>query len=254
MKNIVSIFILSLATLIFLGCEEKTIGESTNTSASADKSETADKYAINKDDNIIEAENKVDNLEDLNIHKAENNSTEEPIVKKVRISQKGWYIRLTAKSDSLVDDKAVFGYLQGASDGRDRYDTQAYASSGLYVVIYNGNFGAKKEYRSDYRAFKASGSATETWVLRVYNRRGVHDDITLSWDGITLVKKRDGNGFDEEQKKNSTELQNMRLIDSDEGLVINASEDQNYSFNMNGKIVKEFKWIMLADGDDEPEP
>jgi len=195
----------------------------------------------------------MNNSADSTTPQAEDNSSEDTKLKKIQISQKGWYIRLKARSDTLVDDKAVFGYLQGASDRRDRYDSPAYASSGLYVVIYNSSFGAKKEYRSDYRAFKPSGSTKESWVLRVYNRRGVDDNITLSWDGITLVQKREDNGFDEEHKSDSTELQNMRLVDADEGSIVNVLEDHSYSFNMNGKKVRELKWIMLADGDDEPE-
>jgi len=249
MKKIILISILSLNTLIFLGCEEKTIDENITTLSSKKDTVVDSKDAILEENNI----EKVDNPEDANISDSEE-SNQETIRENNRVIQRGWYIRLTAKSDSLIDDKVVFGYLQGANDGKDRYDSQAYASSGLYVVIYNGNFGTKKEYRSDYRAFKTSGSTKETWIVRVYNRRGTNDDITLSWNGITLVSKRENsNNFEEEHKKSSTELKNMRLVDDDEKNIINVSEDQNYSFNMDGKIVREFRWIMLADNDDEPE-
>jgi len=272
MKKIILISILSLITLIFLGCEEKIIDENITTINSTEdtafdrKSTTSNNIKdtiTNENPTILDDEEKdedentniekVDKSKDTNMSNNEEDNNQKTIRENNRVIQKGWYIRLTVKSDTLIDNKAVFGYLQGASDGKDRYDSQAYASSGLYVVIYNGNFGNKKEYRSDYRAFKTSGSTKETWIVRVYNRRGTNDDITLSWNGITLVSKRKNSNFEEEHKKNSTELQNMRLVDEDAKNIINVSENKNYNFNMDGKIVREFKWIMLADGDDEPE-
>jgi hypothetical protein len=61
------------------------------------------------------------------------------------------------------------------------------------------------------------------------------------------------NGFDETHQRNSEELRLMRLIDKTAGEVIDVSQQNSYTFNMNGAKSRDFEWIMLADGEEEPD-
>lgn len=167
------------------------------------------------------------------------------------VSQKGWYIRISTQTDKRQDSNTVFGYLQGASDGKDRYDSEALKSSGLYATIYHEDYGNTKNYRSDYRADKETGTKSETWLLRV-NSGDADADVTMSWDGITFVEKKPKGGFAETQETSSPELDNMRLVDVESGEIIDVATTSSYQFNMGGQKSKEFKWLMLADGEDEP--
>ncbi len=168
-------------------------------------------------------------------------------------TQKGWYIRINTTANTLRDTHTVFGYLDGASDGKDRYDSEAMASSGLYSMIYHHDFGEKKEYRSDYRSNKKSGKQTEIWVLQVKYAKDKYADVTISWDGITYVQGIRGGGFNETHENSSLELENMRLVDTANGAVINVANTHSYSFSMDGSSMHEFKWMMLAEDEEEPE-
>jgi hypothetical protein len=168
------------------------------------------------------------------------------------VSQKGWYIRISTQSSGLEDDQTVIGYLEGASDRRDRYDNEAFPSSGLYTSIYHNNFGKKSDFRSDYRAYKEVGSRSESWIIKVNNARHKNSDVTISWSDIIVVEKRPKVGYSEREMANSTILQYMRLIDEEGGNIVDISQDSSYSFNMNGKSVRELRWVILADGEDEP--
>ena len=169
------------------------------------------------------------------------------------ILQKGWYIKLTVQSDTLKDESTVFGYLEGASDGKDRYESEALSSSGLYTTIYHEDFGSTKYYRSDYRAYKATGEKSDRWMIKV-NSGDVNADVTLSWNGITYVTKKSKGGFTEELKTQSPELSLMRLVDVETGDVISVEEnDMQISFNMEGQKERTFQWILLSEGEPEQE-
>lgn len=169
------------------------------------------------------------------------------------ILQKGWYVKLTVESDTLKDESTVLGYLEGASDSKDRYDSEAFSSSGLYTTIYHEDFGSTKNYRSDYRAYTAVGEKYDTWTIKV-NSGDTNADVTLSWNGITYVTKKSKGGFTEELQTQSPELILMRLVDVETGDIILAEEnDMQISFNMEGQKERTFQWILLKDGDPEPE-
>jgi len=86
------------------------------------------------------------------------------------------------------------------------------------------------------------------------NSRNVDADITLSWNGITYVTKTLKDGFNEEVKTDSPELTQMRLVDVESGDVMFATDDgMKITFNMNGSNERTFQWILLADGDSEPD-
>lgn len=181
-------------------------------------------------------------------HKPQPSATPNPVSE---TAQKGWYIRINVQSDKLQDNHTVFGYLDGASDGKDKYDSKSLGSQGLYTTIYHEAFEGGKEYRSDYRANKRTGSKTETWILKV-NSGDASADITMSWNGITVFQGLSKGGYLETHKSSSHELENMILIDVESKEIIDISIASSYSFNMNGKKSKEFKWMMLADDEETP--
>ncbi len=119
-------------------------------------------------------------------------------------------------------------------------------------MIYHNDFGEKKEYHSDYRSNKKSGRQTEIWVLKVKYAKDKYADVTISWDDITYVQGIRGGGFNETHKSSSPELENMRLVDTANGVVIDVANTHSYSFSMDGSSTHEFKWMMLADGMEEP--
>lgn len=163
-----------------------------------------------------------DNIAGDNGNGGDNNSGDAETVPVAQ--QKGWYIRLTVQSDTLEDKSTVFGYLEGASDTKDRYDSEALSSTGLYTTVYHTDFGSIKNYKSDYRAYKAAGEGSDIWIIKV-NSGDTAADVTLSWDGITYVTKNPKGGFQEEHKVESTELSQMRLVDVDNGTVIYVEEN-----------------------------
>ncbi|SFV63332.1 hypothetical protein MNB_SV-6-602 [hydrothermal vent metagenome] len=167
--------------------------------------------------------------------------------------RKGWYVRLVVESEHLTDSGSILGYLEGASDGKDRYSSKALKSSGLYLAISDSRYSADSEYRSDYRAFKPLGSKQEVWYLIVSNSKDRDGDVTISWDGITFVEQENSDLFKENHKDTSAQLALMRLVDVDNKKIVKISEDSNYTFNMGGKSTKRLKLIMLANGDEEPE-
>jgi len=178
---------------------------------------------------------------------AKSEDTPDPVV-----IQKGWYIKLSVESATLKDNSTVFGYLQGASDSKDRYDSEALSSNGLYTTIYHTDFGSTKNYRSDYRAYAETGQKSDSWVIKV-NSGDANADVTLSWDGITYVTKNAKGQFEEAHQTQSAELSNMRLIDVETGDVMQATENgMQVTFNMGGSKVRTFQWVLLKDGEEEP--
>ncbi len=167
--------------------------------------------------------------------------------------QKGWYIRLVAESDDLKDVKTVFGYLQGASDQKDRYDSEALSSGGphyLYTTINHTEFEGAVEYRSDYRAFQKIGEKSDTWIIDVHNG-DAYADVTLSWDGVTKVKKNKKGDFVEKHKRGNKILGRMILFDEVNNMTIDVKSNNSYTFNMNGKREHVLAWILMKDGKDE---
>ncbi len=174
-------------------------------------------------------------------------------VKKVAV-QKGWYIRLTAQNGDTTNNTTVFGYLQGASDGKDRYDAEALSAGGskhFYTTIHHDDFAGADEYRSDYRAYAKIGKKSDTWVIIVHSGNTAAD-VTLSWNGVTEGKKVDNGAFIEKHTKGKKTLRRMRLIDEENGEVIEVKKQRSYTFNMNGKKEHQLKWMLLKNGEDEP--
>ncbi len=166
--------------------------------------------------------------------------------------QKGWYVRLAVESDTLNDNSTVFGRLQGAGNNKDRYDNEAKGSAGLFTTLYHEDFGTFRHYKSDYRPYSETGERSDNWTIKV-NSSNKSADVTLSWKGITYATKNPKGGFDEELKIESPELTLMRLVDVETGKVMSVLDnDMKISFNMNGSSQRTFIWMLLKDGDPEP--
>ena len=153
----------------------------------------------------------------------------------------GWYLKATVQNDTFSDDHTVFGYLEEASDGKDTFDSEALGEGAnyLYTTMYRDDFEIKN-YRSEYRARKAIGEASDTWVMHVHSS-DPNADVTLSWEDIVYVKKA-GDVYSEESQVDSEELAALRLVDED-GTEIEATEKQ-YGFSMNGDQLRVFHWIL----------
>ncbi len=184
---------------------------------------------------------------------AADNVKAERSAKKVK-GQKGWYIRLVTTSDDLKDNHTVFGYLKGASDQKDKYDSEALSVGGshyLYTTIDHPEFARTSEYRSDYRASRKVGKKSDTWIIVVHSG-DAYADVTLSWDGITRVKKNRKGDFVEKHKRGKKILGKMRLLDKENNIKINVKAENSYTFNMNGNNEHTLTWILMKDGEDEP--
>jgi hypothetical protein len=169
--------------------------------------------------------------------------------------QRGWYIRLVSESDGLKDNKTVFGYLQGASDQKDRYDSEALSSGGshyIYTTINHPDFEGAEEYRSDYRTFHKIGEKAAMWIIDVHSG-DAYADITIHWDGVTKVKKKKQGDFVEKHKRGKRILGKMILLDEKNDLTIDVKVNNSYTFNMNGKREHLLAWILKKDGMSEDE-
>lgn len=172
------------------------------------------------------------------------------------VFQKGWYIRLAVEDGTLKESSTVFGYLEGAGDNKEKYDTEAltpFGGSYLYTTLYHTDFGSVTNYKSDYRVYRAAGEKSDTWTIKVHSG-DENADVTLSWNGITYVAKTVKDGFQEELETDSPELGLMRVVDVETGdVMLAADEDMKITFNMNGSHQRTFEWMLLADGDPEPD-
>lgn len=175
---------------------------------------------------------------------------------KNEIIQKGWYVRLSVEDGTRKESSTVLGYLEGAGDGKEKYESEAltpFGGSYLYTTLYHTDFGSVQNYKSDYRVYKEAGQKSDIWTIKV-NSGDVNADVTLSWNGITYVTKRAQGGFEEELKIDAPELSLMRVVDVESGDVMLASENgMEISFNMNGSHQRTFEWYLLADGEPEPD-
>jgi hypothetical protein len=185
---------------------------------------------------------------------AADNVNNEVSVKKHK-RQKGWYIRLVTESDNLKDTKTVLGYLKGASDQKDRYDSEALGSGGshyLYTTINHPEFEGAEEYRSDYRAFQKIGKKADMWIIDVHSG-DAYADVTLRWDGVTKVKKNKKGTFVEKHKRGNVILGKMILLDAENDVTVDVKSKNSYTFNMNGKREHVLAWILKKDGESEDE-
>ncbi len=170
-------------------------------------------------------------------------------------SFQSWYVRLYLTSDDYKDSGTIFGYLDGASDVKDTFDAEllVYRNSPLYSAIYHLKYEGSHYYRSDFRQMKEVGSLNESWTISIF-AKDTNADVTLSWNGITHSKVVGLGEVSEDTVVDDPILAKMRLIDDENNITVNPSQQYSYTFNMNGNSQKRLRWVILKDGSSEPQP
>jgi hypothetical protein len=155
-----------------------------------------------------------------------------------------WYVRLIAQtpSDNLLDRNNVLGQLSDSVDGYDSHDLkelESVFSPYLTIVFPHDDWvGHEDNYASDYHAVK--WQEPDQWVFQVKSD-DIWRDVYLSWENV-LVLNGDISGEELQDK--------MYLEDVDTGALIKIIENGvpvvGYPFNMDGKTVRTFRWILAG--------
>ena len=165
-------------------------------------------------------------------------------------SQRGaeWYLRLIVQSPSgdLRDSNNVLGQLFDSVDGYDSHDLRElapFAAPYLTIVFPHVDWvGHEDNYTSDYHAVK--WQETDQWVFQVKSD-DPWLDVDLYWGNVRVLQQ--GDVTSEEL------LEKMFLEDLDTGELIKIVEDgvsvMSYLFNMDGKTIRTFRWILKGKED-----
>jgi len=153
-----------------------------------------------------------------------------------------WYVRLIVQSpaSNLRDSNNVLGQLFDSVDGYDSHDLKElnpFAAPYLTIVFPHDDWVYHEgNYNSDYHAVK--WQETDQWMFQVKSD-DPWLDVNLYWENA-LVLNGDISGAELMEK--------MYLEDVDSGALIKIIENgvpvTSYSFNMDGKTVRTFIWIL----------
>jgi hypothetical protein len=155
-----------------------------------------------------------------------------------------WYVRLVAKSPAgdLRDSNNVLGQLFDSEDGYDSHDLRELASSFTpYLTIvfpHDDWIGHEDNYTSDYHVVKLN--EPDQWMFRVMS-----DDpslnVDLHWENVRVLQQ-DVSGEELMEKMSLEDLDTGELIKivNDDGYLV------SYSFNMDGKTARTFRWILAG--------
>ncbi len=115
-----------------------------------------------------------------------------PIVLPGHGPEQGWWVRLTASADGMVDPGNVLGQLPDSATGYDAHDLIELPPIGeryLTVVFPHGDWGARSgDYSTDFHAL-GRGSHRDSWPLEVWASAGV-EQVTLTWEGPEELLER----------------------------------------------------------------
>jgi len=190
------------------------------------------------------AESKGNTLEEVLKNAAEKETKDKNTAKQE------WYLRLIAEEplQRLKDKGNVLGHLNDSNNSKDSHDLLELAPFGsryLTIVFPHPEWGENAgNYTSDYHHPDAYNA--DEWLFEV-RTSAVNSDITLRWEGLYVLS----NEWKQKKPKKREQLvvdsmvERMWLEDVDTGERINAVVDntlQTYTFNMNGKSVKSFRW------------
>ncbi len=164
-------------------------------------------------------------------------SVEQPI-------QSEWYARLIAEipSENMKDQGNVLGQLKDSSNTHDSHDLIEMAPFGskyLTIVFPHNEWGERSgAYTSDYHSMHTD--TNDEWVFQV-RTSAINNDVTLRWEGLYVL----GSEGTKEQLVKDEFLAKMWVEDTLTGeqipVIVNGAL-QNYTFNMNGKNTREFRW------------
>lgn len=166
--------------------------------------------------------------------------------------QAEWYVRLTAEipSEQMKDKNNILGQLHDSVAGYDSHDLLEMAPFGsqyLTIVFPHPDWEEKAgDYASDYHAVHTKKK--DSWQFEVHTS-SINSDVILSWDKMNLLsaKGKHKKIRKREQKIINSLQQRMWLEDVDTGEKIDAVVDgeiQSYTFNMNDKDTRTFRWVL----------
>ena len=160
-------------------------------------------------------------------------------------SEAEWYLRLIAQTPSgdLRDKNNVLGQLIDSVDGYDSHDLKELAPMAgrpyLTIVFPHDDWvGNEGNYSSDYHALK--WKEADQWVFQVMSDE-TGRDVDLYWENVKVLQ----------QDISGEELMGqMSLEDVDTGELLKIVENGVslvvYPFNMDGKEVRTFRWILTG--------
>lgn len=168
---------------------------------------------------------------------------------------KEWNIQLVVEDTaaSLKNSGSYLGQRTSAEDGKDKHDLKALGGSfsGKYLSVIFPIDGSGEGYNTDYHKF--SEDRSDSWMFTV-KTNDPDSTITVSWRGVyALFPTRDEQNrivYERELRENDKLLSHMQLVDVETNETVSAFADnkmQSYTFNMDGKTERTFRWELLKD-------
>lgn len=168
---------------------------------------------------------------------------------------KEWKIQLVVEglTSDLKNSGSYLGQRVSAEDGKDKYDAKALGGSfgGKYLSVIFPIDGSGEGYNTDYHKFSEVESDSWTFIVKTNDPDST---ITIGWKGIyALFPTRDEQDrivYERELRENDKLLSHMQLVDTDTNETVPAFTDnklQSYTFNMDGKTERIFRWELTED-------
>lgn len=168
---------------------------------------------------------------------------------------KEWKIQLVVEDTtaSLKNSGSYLGQRTSAEDEKDKYDLKALDGSfgGKYLSVIFPIDGNGTGYNTDYH--KLSEAISDSWTF-IVKTNDPDSTITVGWMGIyALFPTRDEQNrivYERELRENDKLLSHMQLVDTETNETVPAFADnklQSYTFSMDGKTERTFRWEVLED-------
>jgi hypothetical protein len=175
-----------------------------------------------------------------------------------------WYVRVIAEApaDGLADTRNVLGQLIGSIDGydlRDLPEMAPFSSPYLTVVFPHPEWGEKAgDYASDYHppGFREA----DQWVFQV-RTDDPWRDVRLAWAPVRVLSSTVSHDTGRRQwathpdRDGEALMARMWLEDLDTGEMVKVVSDgvvADHAFNMGGRTVRTFRWILKGKGHEMP--
>jgi len=178
---------------------------------------------------------------------AEEVATQEKSMKKV-----GWYMRTTIEAKTANGNvykhntAGVFGEYRESCDGKDKHDIPSYGKALFQVRFVNQNLSRNQDYFSDYRQYHKYNTK-QTWTFQVVNEYGVdlsNENFKIEVEHTKDIFKKKGVSKYLERMSKDDKRKELTLIDLDHNISYDYKEVKNTIFNMDGKHVRTFKWVL----------
>jgi hypothetical protein len=174
-----------------------------------------------------------------------------------------WYARTTVSAvnpdtQTVISHKTagVFGQLHESIDAKDPHDIigMGTKTATLEVIFPQSEWGSDNgDYFSDYHSVKEGRDSWTFQVKNMYNPDRPVDlkdeAITIALDGVYTVESTIANGstrYSEKLNRADERLEELTLIDLDNGVAYAVSELLNAEITMDGLHTRTFKWVLGA--------